>query len=79
MNFMNGYNDDDVGFGEIEEREIEIRDFVDLNGKAISKSLEVDEDIEFIPKTLPRIVESGYHTKQESVSFQFAGGSLHLN
>lgn len=62
-----GYHDDsddsdmngDVGFAEVESRDMTIEHFVDLDGDLIADALEYEEESETIPADLTEDIESG--------------------
>lgn len=56
---------DDLGFLEINETEMTIKDFVNLDGTTISATLGINEAIETIPVNLAEDVQSGEHDEQE--------------
>lgn len=58
-------DDEDVDFAEVESREMTIENFVDLNGRLISKLLDYEEESETIPAELTEDVESGECDGQE--------------
>ena len=56
---------DDVDFAEVENRDMTIEHFVDLDGELIAEKLEFDEEEETIPADLAKTVESGQCDGQE--------------
>ncbi|TFY70328.1 hypothetical protein EVG20_g2677, partial [Dentipellis fragilis] len=69
-------DDDDVEFAEVEEREMSIQNFVDMEGKLIEDDLEYD-DGETIPADLAETVESGECDEQDYEGYMGNGaGSL---
>lgn len=49
----------DLEMGDIDEREMFIEEFVDIDGKLISHTLSIDEETETFPEDLAGIVEDG--------------------
>ena len=60
-----GGNDGYVEFGEIEERTVSVKAFVDLDGAEIADTLEFDEETETVPSTFCGDITSGLHDEQE--------------
>ncbi|KAI0080855.1 hypothetical protein K474DRAFT_1636833 [Panus rudis PR-1116 ss-1] len=64
-----GYDDADGsfdgGFEEVTNRDLEIKEFVDLDGNLISNSLILDSEQEAIPSDLTEAVEEGDYESQE--------------
>lgn len=70
-------DEDNVDFAEVEEREMTIEHFVDLDGGLIAQKLEFDEETETIPVDLADSVESGPHDGQDYEGYMGNGaGSL---
>lgn len=58
-------DEDNVAFGEVEEVDMTIEGFVDLEGSVISSSLGLDDEEETIPTDLSEILQRGKHDRQE--------------
>lgn len=54
-----------VSFGEVSDRDVQIKSFVDLDGNKIADSLEFDEEKEIIPADFVEDIESGPHDKED--------------
>ena len=51
------------------DRELEIKEFVDLDGNLISNSLTIDAEEEAIPSDLTELVEEGDYESQEFTGY----------
>ncbi|PSS37912.1 hypothetical protein PHLCEN_2v242 [Hermanssonia centrifuga] len=56
--------DERPSFGDLQERDMAVETFVDLEGEIISGTLEVDEGKEMIPDNFSKTVERGIHDNQ---------------
>ena len=57
-------DEDNISFGEVEGRNMDVMDIVDLDGEAVANELTVDRTRDTIPWNLDKLVESGDHDDQ---------------
>ena len=58
-------DDDDLDFAEVSDREMTIKNLVDLEGRKLQEQLDFDEESEVIPDDLMEDVENGAHDGQD--------------